>query len=102
MHSEKIPLQKGGDSSLKKGKSKLLDQLREGLRVCRAAAKAGLTERATCHRFHHFFATHLLESGYDIRTVQELLGHKDGKTTMIYPPALNRWPSAGRGPMDGL
>jgi integron integrase len=51
-----------------------------------AVVKLGLTRRATCHTFRHFFATHLLENGYDIRTIQELLGHKDVKTTNdLYP-----------------
>jgi len=62
----------------------------------RAAARfgdaTGLTKNATCHtsRSGHSFATHLLESGYDIRTVQELLGHADVRTTMIYTHVLNR------------
>jgi site-specific recombinase XerD len=53
--------------------------------VRKAAQRAGIDKRVSCHTFRHSFATHLVESGYDIRTVQELLGHKDVKTTMIYP-----------------
>ena len=56
--------------------------------------KAGLTKPVTSHTFRHSFATHLLAGGYDIRTVQELLGHKDVRTTMIYAHVLNR---GGRG-----
>jgi site-specific recombinase XerD len=67
-----------------------------------AVARVGLTKRATCHTFRHSFATHLLEGGYDIRTVQELLGHNDVKTTMIYTHVLNRGPSGVRSPVDGL
>jgi len=68
--------------------------------VWRAAQKAGLDKRVTPHTFRHSFATHLLEAGYDIRTVQELLGHKDVKTTMIYTHVLNRGPKAVRSPLD--
>ena len=67
-----------------------------------AVTRAGLTKRASCHTFRHSFATHLLEAGYDICTVQELLGHSDVKTTMIYTYVLNRGPAGVRSPVDGL
>lgn len=67
-----------------------------------AVDKCGLTKRITCHTFRHSFATHLLEGGYDIRTVQLLLGHKDVKTTMIYTHVLNRGPGSVRSPLDDL
>ncbi len=68
--------------------------------VKRAVAESGVTKAASCHTFRHSFATHLLERGQDIRTIQELMGHQDVSTTMIYTHVLNRGPLGVLSPAD--
>ncbi len=68
--------------------------------VKRAVREVGVNKAANCHKFRHSFATHLLKKGYDIRTVQELLGHKDVSTALIYTHVLNKPGTGVRSPLD--
>ena len=68
--------------------------------IKRAVGEAGISKAASCHTFRHFSATHLLEHGQDIRTIQELLGHQDVSTPMIYTHVLNRGPLGARSTAD--
>jgi site-specific recombinase XerD len=70
--------------------------------VRQAAREAGITKRATCHTLRHSFATHLQEDGYVIRAIQQLLGHRDLKTTMMYTHVLNRGGAGVRSPLDRI
>ncbi|MEO0738642.1 MAG: tyrosine-type recombinase/integrase, partial [Cyanobacteria bacterium J06649_12] len=68
--------------------------------IKRAVQMAKIQKRVGCNTFRHSFATHLLQNGYDIRTIQELLGHKDVKTTMIYTHVLNHGGRGVKSPLD--
>jgi integron integrase len=82
------------------GRHHVLDQSVQRA-VKKAARRCGIVKRITCHAFRHSFATHLLESGADIRTIQQLLGHSDVRTTMIYTHVVQRGALGARSPFDG-
>ena len=70
--------------------------------VKNAILEAGINKNASCHTFRHSFSTHLIESSYDIRTIQELLGHSDVSTTMIYTHVLNRGSGGVVSPLERM
>ena len=82
---------------------RFLERTRQAIRVRHyraSAGQAGIRKRVTCHTPRHSFATHLLESGTDIRTIQQLLGHKDLRTTMTYTPGVQRGALGARSPLE--
>ena len=88
------------DAEGREGRHHLHETVVQRAVVRAAAAAAGIDKRVTCHTFRHSFATHLLERGHDIRTVQELLGHRDVSTTMIYTHVLQHGARGVRSPLD--
>lgn len=88
------------DPRSKKQRRHHLDESSLQKMIKRAARRVGITKRVSSHTLRHSFATHMLENGYDIRTVQELLGHADVSTTMIYTHVLNKGGHGVRSPLD--
>ena len=97
--SAEKPLEERIDRS---GRTLARRQIPYAARRKNAILEAGINKNASCYTFSHSFATHLLESSYDIRTIQELLGHSDVSTTMIYTPVLNRGAGGAVSPLDRM